>query len=58
MKTPEECWHLLMMNSRKEETLQTIKEIQDEAYNQCLTDLSKDDVLPDKTVNFTKYTKK
>ena len=34
-----------------------VKLLMDNAYNQCLLDLIEDDILPDKTINFIKYSK-
>lgn len=34
-----------------------VKRLMNAAYNQCLKDLIADDILPDKVVNFIKYSK-
>jgi hypothetical protein len=52
MKTPEEWADVLIDNQ-----ISIIKQIQDDAYNQCLFDLIADDLLPNKERNIKKYKK-
>ena len=51
-------WHdKLMRGNTKKDNEETIKQIQNEAYNQCLHDLADNDLLPNKKETILKYSK-